>query len=73
MGIVSAISIHYSYGCLCKTVESSRMACTEFETIAPVIAARVSLRATAIQDRLAPWTQVAQFPSDQHRFECDVS
>ena len=73
MGIVSVISIRYNHSCLCKAIESNRMACTEFETIAPVIAARVSLRVTEIQDRLAPWIPIAEFLSDQHHFEYGVS
>ena len=70
MGIVF---IRHRYVCLCKAVESSRMACTEFKIILPAIAAQGSLHATEIQDLLVARTPFAEYLSDQHRFGCDVS
>jgi hypothetical protein len=70
MGIVF---IRHRYVCLCKAVESNRMACTEFKIILPAIAVRVSLRAAEIQDQLVARTPIAEYLSDQHRFGCDVS
>jgi hypothetical protein len=70
MGIVF---IRHRYVCLCKALESSRMARTEFKIILPAIAARGSLRATEIQDQPVARTPFAEYLSDQHCFGCDVS